>query len=214
MRYRLLLALVLTGVTGLAVYAAAQPDAPPKPEAAKPADNGSEPAPLTKAQEEELLTFLKKTGSEQYERLIQLRNVNPTTYQSNARSWYYWMQGLKRYPEALQKVYVVQQETYTRIYRLVADLRVATDDTQRKALQDQLKTQVTQLFDAQNASREYRVAQLEAELQLLKSGIAETKKNREQKIDENLRKWEALTTQPVSPTGGPLPPPPTTQPAN
>lgn len=211
MRSKWLWAVIVSGLLGLALQADAQPD--PASQPAKAAEAGpSAIEPLAKAQEEELLAFLKKMGSAQYDRLLQVRVVNPQTYQTNVRSWYYWMLSLKRYPEAIQRAYVVQQEAYTQIYRLVSDLKIATDDTQKGALRDQLRTAVRSLFDAQMTAREFKLAQLEQQLQQLKAEISEARNNRDQKIDEAFRKWETVATQPAAaPTGGPLPPA-TTQP--
>lgn len=197
----------LTVVTGLsvAVIACAQ-NAKPEP-ATQPAVKAPEAVngTLTKAQEDELMAFLKKMESEQYVKLQQIKEVNPATYQSTAKSWYFWMLSIKRYPESVQKAYVVQQESYTRIYRTINDLRTVTDDTQRKALIEQLRGAVAQLFDAQMTAQGQRLAQLEQQLQQLRGEYETNKANRDKKIDDLLEKFMSASQPSVQITAPALP---------
>jgi hypothetical protein len=197
----------LTVVTGLSVVViACAQNAKPEP-ATQPAVKAPEAVngTLTKAQEDELMAFLKKMESEQFVKLQQIKEVNPATYQSTAKSWYFWMLSIKRYPESVQKAYVVQQESYTRIYRTINDLRTVTDDTQRKALIEQLRGAVAQLFDAQMTAQGQRLAQLEQQLQQLRGEYETNKANRDKKIDDLLEKFMSASQPSVQITAPALP---------
>lgn len=160
-------------------------------------------ANLTQAQEDELLAFLKKMDAEEYGKLMQLREINPPTYHSNVRSWYLWMVNIKRYPESIQKAYVVQQESWTHIYRFINELGVTTDDSQRKAITEQLRGAVAQLFDAQMTVQGERLEQLEQQLSQLKADYEANKANRDKKIDEMLKSFTRPAAPVVSTTSQP-----------
>lgn len=165
---------------------------------------------LTKAQEQELLDFLKANESSQYQRLVSLSETSPATYHSIARSWYTWMESIKKYPPQLQKAYVLQQEAYTKVYRLMNDIRQATPQ-QRPQMTAELRTLVSGLLDAQMQVREFRLAQLEDQLKLLRDELRRTKDQREKLVDESVASYLQMAGRMAAPQ--PSSQPATTQPA-
>lgn len=193
---------VAAGLVCLASRAYAEPDAQAAAgagvEAApRPADAPNGPAPLTAAQEAELLTFLKRMGAEQYDRLVQLKSVNPAWYVPTSRYWYEWMQGIKRGPEALWQPYVDLQEAYTKISQMVNDYRTAVDAAQKKAITDQLRVAVAKLFDTQMKIRQFKLKQLQDQLRQLESEHQSNLNNRPRLIEDSLQKWLATATMPA-----------------
>jgi hypothetical protein len=155
---------------------------------ARPATAPALPA-VTRDQEEQTLEFFKAMGSEKHDQLVALRETNPATYQSMIRSWYYWVAAIKRAPEKYWKAYVIQQESFTRASRLVERLRQAADETQRAALIDDLRKEVSQLVDAQVLIREHGLEQLRDRLAQLQADLVRNQQNRSQIIQESLRTW-------------------------
>ncbi|MFB3890717.1 MAG: hypothetical protein ACE15C_01710 [Phycisphaerae bacterium] len=159
--------------------------------------------PLTKAQEDELLDFFKKMGSDKAALLANLRDTNPQTYQTMARAWYWWMAGIKRNPEKYWKAYVAQQEAHTRATLLVDRLKTPGDEVSRAAIMEELRKEVALLVDAQLLISENSLSQLRDRLAQLEADLDRTQKNREKLIADSVEQWvrSALPQPTTKPAG-------------
>ncbi|RPI64695.1 MAG: hypothetical protein EHM48_00300 [Planctomycetaceae bacterium] len=170
--------------------------APAEAAAAKSNGNGNGHK-LTAQQEQDTLDFLQRTGSDQYKKLVDLRQVNPQTYQSTIRAWYVWMDSIRRFPPTIQQAFIRQQEANTRLYRLVASLRIAAGDDRKKELTVDIRKTVGDMFDAQAQVREHRINELEDQLRQLRAANEKAKTSRDQIIEENVKAVIKSATQPA-----------------
>lgn len=165
-------------------------------------------APLTAQQEKELLEFFQTMGSDQYDRLVNMKTTSPPTFQSTAHSWYQWLQSIRHYPKDVQRACLDQQEAYTQLLRLVAQLATSRDEVQVSSLKGQLTDQVGRLYDAQTIVRGHRLTELKEQIQKLESEHEANKTHRQQNIARLTDQWVRSATQPRNGVGS------TTKPAN
>ncbi len=211
--FRLLLCLAAVAAMALLSAALVAQEAQPTPVKTAPATRPAvttAPAAMTAEQEEELLAFFKKHDSPQYARLMDLKKANPQVFETTARAWYNWINGIKDMPGEVQKAYVVQQEAYTNIYRKVADIRSAASDELRQQRIGELREQVTELYKAQIVVRDYKVSQLETQLDELRKGLKAAEADPDGTIDRSMQDWlkmAGLPTKDPSPAATPSPVP-------
>ncbi len=169
----------------------------PKGEAwQEPASRPHGPLSLTDAQEKEVLAYLKQRRTEEYERLIKIKDEAPRLYRGALIGAWRTMQ----LPADIQKYAETQQSARLKAWRLSRDLAKAADDQKagiRKELMEVLGTE----FDAEQQMREYRLGQLEEEIKRLRNQAKERAERRTKIIEENL-------TNLMENRGSAWPPPP------
>lgn len=153
--------------------------------------------PGPRASEAEVLAVLKERLPLRYQRLMELKESSPEEYArylGRMRRWYgYW----KRMPAAIQDADIIQQTTSVRIWQLVDQIRQATADADRAALQEQLTEAVTKQFEAETVVMAYRLEMLEKALARMRQHLADRREKRDTFLAERVDRLLQATTQPA-----------------
>ena len=171
------------GVVLWAQEAAAPPRERPHP--ARDEDDGPR-FRLTEEQETEVLEHLRKTQPEEYKKILELKESQSRRYRWVIMERYRWYQRYKSMPQDVQKALVQQYEGRVKIARLRAALADRPDPEKTRQLQEEIRQQVTQLFDANQTIRKHYLKELEQRLERFKKEIEQRDARRAELIQEEV----------------------------
>ncbi|MCK4602380.1 MAG: hypothetical protein KAU28_07925, partial [Phycisphaerae bacterium] len=101
-------------------------------------------------------------------------------------SWYKRWRGL---PEPIQQAEIARHDLGIRIWRLVKQIRITSDEDEKFRLTEQLSQAVSEKFDAEQAIRECRLAWLEERIKQLQAELKQRKEHREQIIEGEVERY-------------------------
>lgn len=166
----------------------------------RPAWRGRGPA-LSEQQQQEVLEMLKEHQLGHYQRLMELREQDPDRYQAALHSAWRWYLRYKSMPEEVRQAANDSRNAKIAIYRVTRELQNTHDTYMRTRLVKELRQALRQEFQADLVVREYRLNQIEAELERLREEFQQRRENAEEIISERLEQHvdEHLkaTTQPT-----------------
>jgi hypothetical protein len=165
--------------------------------ATRPGPRRGGPA-LSEDQERELLSVLKDKQPGHYQRLVELRDSHPRRYRWALLSAWRWYRRWRAMPEDIREAANAAQNAKIMIYRTLQELREADDDYARFRLRRELRHAVRQEFEAELVVREYRLAQLEAELERLRAELEQREQNADALIAERVEHHLRVSGQPTT----------------
>lgn len=156
---------------------------------------------LSEQQEKELLEALQEHQLGHYQRLMELQEEDPDRYQAALRSAWRWYRRWKTMPDEVQQAANDARNAKIAIYRITKELRRIEDSYMRTRLAKELRDAVRREFQAELVVREYRLDQLEAELNRLREELRQRREDAGEIIDARLERHLSehieSSTQPV-----------------
>ncbi len=152
---------------------------------------------LTDEQEQELLDVLREHQPAHYEQLAQLREADPRRYRLALMSAWRWYQRWKTMPEEVREASTAARNAQITIFRIMRELRGVEDPQAHSRLVRELRTAVREQFAAEQIVREYRLSELEAELERLREELQHRQENASELIEEQVDHHIEAATRPA-----------------
>jgi len=164
-----------------------KPDVPP----------GYNPPKLSEDQKIQLLDFIKEYTPFTYNRLQELKEIDPFKYEHLLMQKYRQMMELKQMKKSDPEAYkdaIKAMQLDEKTIELSKKYRDSNNKDEKNKIMGELKTVLSTLFDLREKERERKIKQLEEEIKHLKDLLASRRKNKEiiiqKKLDELTGKSE------------------------
>ena len=158
---------------------------------------GMGPRKLSKQEEAEMMSALKKHRPELHQRLVRLRDHHPRGYyRSLWRAWRMYLRWRAMGPKAREAV-ADQERARLEIYRLVGALRRTPQGPARQRLVQEIRKAVTERFEAEQTLREQKLADLEREIKRIREELKDRAKQRDKIIAQHLQRLLRSTSRPA-----------------
>lgn len=176
--------------------AASQPSPPPPPPPEHPDRPDRHDRRDRQENEAEVLAVLKERLPLRYERLMELKESDPSNYARNLGRMRWWYSDWKRLPGAIQDADIVQQTLTVQMWQIVDVLRQAPE-AERPALQTELAVVVAKQFEAETVVMAYRLEMMEQALARMREHLAERREKVDTFLADRMERLMRATTQPA-----------------
>jgi hypothetical protein len=149
---------------------------------------GKPPVALTDAQEKELLQFLQQNHPEQAKRLAELKQNNAMRYQWAIRAAWRWYERWRNMPKDVQEAFITADHARVKVWRLANQVHDATSPEEKTRLEGELRQTVLQMVQAEQKIREYRLKQLEEEIERLRADLRDRQAKLEKIVDHRVER--------------------------
>ena len=175
----------------LAVSGLAQDSQPSRPRATtRPARPEKADRQLSEARMGELLDRMKEEKPEMYARMIDLRQNHPAAFVRSMANLDEVTRQLDNLPPELRETFLRFREDNVKAATLVRQIHDASEDGQKASLRVKLRDVVAQQFDDAQKLKEYRVQQLNRQLDNLRKELDERAAKRDEIIDGRTKELE------------------------
>jgi hypothetical protein len=165
----------------------ADPMRPPRPPGSRhdPPREGETPeAPLSEAQQAELLEHLRERRPMLYQRLIELRETSPLRFRNDLRRLWRWSNAREQARGELARH---RRQTIRRLWPLARQYHRSADPAERLELRERMREQIREHIRRQHERLESRLEQLREDLERFHDEIRSRVEHRGQILDRRLQ---------------------------
>jgi len=146
-------------------------------------------APLSPEQTEGALAFARQHLPELHRRLVRALEENPRRAQPLLRHLWHQYQRVRELPPDVAEAATVIYRTNIELFRTRRDILQAESPEEKERLVKRLRELVTRRFDSDLIVKDYRIRRLERELADLKAELQKRRQQREQIIEQRVKRW-------------------------
>jgi type IV secretory pathway VirB4 component len=149
---------------------------------------------------EEVMAFLKNNLPELHERMERLRETNKRRFHMMMkRRIGPRMRDLMNLPQEVRQAHIRDSQLKIKVFRVARNLQEADTTEQKNKYRKQLQKLLAEQFDVEQKVRQYRLKQLEEQLDRLKKDLEQREKDRDDIIADRLKRL-ATRRRPVGDT--------------
>jgi DNA repair exonuclease SbcCD ATPase subunit len=137
---------------------------------------------------EEVMAFLKNNLPELHERMERLRETNKRRFHMMMRRMWPRMRDLMNLPQEVRQAHIRDSQLKIKVFRAARNLQEADTTEQKNKYRKQLQKLLAEQFDVEQKVRQYRLKQLEEQLDHLKKNLEQREKDRDKIIADRLKR--------------------------